>query len=490
MDAESCGTKISNLLLTPLLDIPDGEKYAALYVCPMYSVIRTQSNACYWWGIYPFNERRKQWERLRSRSHRITSLMPAEVVEGCEVRTKSHPIYTTGSVALSLKSETPMVGTLMESAWTLSELCRFRVMTPAQHDEISAEDGSCLNSSAHQSADKKDSLNQYGKRPRDDKGSNYREAAWALNEVIFIHNGSSQDTAIVKIVDGAYCGIVYKPVNSSDGGDTGGESHSRPVELEKIRLMRKDDLVVVSPNNRTPRCPENFQKQLQKIQLPSGIPAKKVHSLAVDNTGLRLLVEKRGRLHLVRVSVFGKVQSDHVLLVNTGAVCNAGPHATQLVNYGDEMITMIGDSNGSILPMIRDATGGFREPVYCALPRIHRFAVGVRPPDSGGKENPSSAVAAAAVDGSSSSGSANRTGVLVALVAPSPTTARPRTPSLMQTILYCDLQGVELVLDALAKESGISFDFILYLARLEIRKSATATASARFRDLDGFPGLP
>lgn len=50
--------------------------------------------------------------------------------------------------------------------------------------------------------------------------------------------------------------------------------------------MRKDDLVVVTPNSRIPRCPENFQKHIQKIQLPSGISMKKMHSLTIDNTGL------------------------------------------------------------------------------------------------------------------------------------------------------------------------------------------------------------
>lgn len=49
MDGETCGMKISNMLLTPLLEIPDGEKYATLYVCPMYCLVKTQSNTCYWW---------------------------------------------------------------------------------------------------------------------------------------------------------------------------------------------------------------------------------------------------------------------------------------------------------------------------------------------------------------------------------------------------------------------------------------------------------
>lgn len=60
-------------------------------------------------GIYPFNERRKLWERMRSKSRRNSNLASPEVVEGCEVRTKSHPIYTTGSIALNFSSGTPMV---------------------------------------------------------------------------------------------------------------------------------------------------------------------------------------------------------------------------------------------------------------------------------------------------------------------------------------------------------------------------------------------
>ncbi|VDN04928.1 unnamed protein product [Thelazia callipaeda] len=436
MDAEACGIKISNILLTPLMEIPDGEKYASLYVCPM--------------GIYPFNERRKLWERTRSKARRSSNIPPPEVVEGCEVRTKSHPIYTAGAIALNFNTGTPMVGALMESAWTLSELCRFRIMTPAQHDETSVDDGSSLNSSAHQSADKKGSLNQHGKRPREEqKGSAYREAAWALSEVVFIHKGSSQDTAIVKIVsfpnfipglvDGAYCGVLYKPVSSSCEDQAQGS-----IDFGKIRLMRKDDLVVVTPNNKTPGCPENFQKSLQRIKLPSSISMKKTFSLAVDDSGLQLLAEKRGRFHLVRISVFGKIQSDHVLPVNTSAMSNAGTILPRIENCGEELLMVISDSNGSIIPMVRDSAGVFREPIYCAIPNLHHFAVGLKILED------------CDVVGSEDTGvlrSGVCTGLLVTLVAPSPSTTRPRIPSLLQTILYCDLQGVDLVLDALSKEA-------------------------------------
>lgn len=89
-------------------------------------------------------------------------------------------------------------------------------------------------------------------------------------------------------VDGAYCGIIYRPVVVNDG-DAG--SHSQDAyDLGKLRLMRKDDLVVVTPNSRIPRCPENFQKHMQKIQLPSGISMKKMHSFTIDNTGLSIFI--------------------------------------------------------------------------------------------------------------------------------------------------------------------------------------------------------
>ncbi|KAL7080758.1 hypothetical protein ACQ4LE_000902 [Meloidogyne hapla] len=50
-----------------------------------------------------------------------------------------------------------------------------------------------------------------------------KESAWNLKDCIFIHEEAVNDTSIVKIVDGAYCGIVSKstveisvmPINSA-----------------------------------------------------------------------------------------------------------------------------------------------------------------------------------------------------------------------------------------------------------------------------------
>lgn len=49
-----------------------------------------------------------------------------------------------------------------------------------------------------------------------------------------------------------------------------------------------------------------------------------------------MLAEKRGRFHLLRVSVFGKILSDHLLPLNDSVF--HGPCVPSLENYGDVRI--------------------------------------------------------------------------------------------------------------------------------------------------------
>jgi hypothetical protein len=89
-------------------------------------------------------------------------------------------------------------------------------------------------------------------------------------------------------VDGAYCGVVFKSTLDKLEAESGGTSSSTAAtELMKgIRLMRKDDLVLVSSFSRGARSPENFQTQLKQLRLPSSVG--KIISLAVDSTGFYL----------------------------------------------------------------------------------------------------------------------------------------------------------------------------------------------------------
>lgn len=57
--------------------------------------------------------------------------------------------------------------------------------------------------------------------------------------------------------------------------------------------------------------------------------------ILVLSLGVRLLVERRGRLHLLRITILGKLQSDHVLPMHPPAVCGASSCQPHLTNYGD-----------------------------------------------------------------------------------------------------------------------------------------------------------
>nr|CAD2138043.1 unnamed protein product [Meloidogyne enterolobii] len=64
----------------------------------------------------------------------------SEIVVGSEVRTKSTPICSFGSIAVNFSQGIPMIGVLYEDAWTLNETCRFRVFGSANaYDNYNGE---------------------------------------------------------------------------------------------------------------------------------------------------------------------------------------------------------------------------------------------------------------------------------------------------------------------------------------------------------------
>uniref|UniRef100_A0A915EF78 E3 ubiquitin-protein ligase UBR5 n=1 Tax=Ditylenchus dipsaci TaxID=166011 RepID=A0A915EF78_9BILA len=428
MDA-ACGAKIFDTFFEGLVDIPDGEAVEKLHVSPLFSAVQTTNNCLFWRGIYPFNERRKIFEKCRNKSRKHVTFDTTEIVEGSEVRTKSMPIYSAGSVAINFSGGVPMIGTLMEAAWTLNETCRFRVTTPEQYDTSVEE----------KPEDRKVSFNHEGSSSLSGASvsniaipppSLVKETAWSLREVIFIKEENSQnDTGIVKIVDGAYCGIVYKSSLQKQTNDS-----VAPGDLSKIglRLLRKDDLVVVPQNGQTLRSPENFQSKLQALQLPLSV--RKIIAMAIDSNGFRVLVEKKNRVHLLRLSCLGKLFSDHIMPFSLSDLC-VGDRKPSLENYGDESTLFL------------------RAILYWSG-KVHDLGIGIRYLKNSDEINnttlSSSPPLSAPPQGKQSAAkNVNRFLLLAVLVAPNPATITPEIPSLMQSILYCDLQSVRSILNQL-----------------------------------------
>ena len=89
-------------------------------------------------------------------------------------------------------------------------------------------------------------------------------------------------------MDGSYCGIIFK--STLENLQREGVSDFSNVDVSRlgIRLMRKDDLIVVSSKNLASRSPENFQKQFQRISIRS--TTNRILSVAIDASGLLILI--------------------------------------------------------------------------------------------------------------------------------------------------------------------------------------------------------
>lgn len=235
--------------------------------------------------------------------------------------------------------------------------------------------------------------------------------------------------------------------------------------------------MVVQCGGKQPASPVTFERNPQRVFLPHGI--RKVISVVIDNSGLyhqivelylnnvsgfRILVEKKGRLHLMRMSTLGKVASDHLLPISCSAVC--GPHESsepckaQLVNYGDDNVILLRDYNGALIPLIRNAIGGYCEPPFLGFTGMHHLSMGLRYLKS--SETTSAVISSGTVliysplqlpvfflapieKGSKNDTSRSGTKLILiaTMIAPSPEAVHPSLPSLMQLVLFCDAAGIK-----------------------------------------------
>uniref|UniRef100_A0A914YMX1 E3 ubiquitin-protein ligase UBR5 n=1 Tax=Panagrolaimus superbus TaxID=310955 RepID=A0A914YMX1_9BILA len=438
VDSRTLGRKIADALFMPLVEVPDGEAVESVHVCPMFAAVRTKSSL-YWWGINPFTERRRVFDKHKNKAKKFISTSSSDIKIGAEVRTKSNPVYAANSIAVNLQSSVPMVGVMMESAWSLTETCRFRIYTPEQFDQLKEdlkpkEDKKAMNLSVG---------NRKRAAPSDDVSSAsqppVKETAWLIKDVFFIHEEPCNDIGVVQIIDGPICGIHFKSYID-----------------EKKKTGDGNDLVVVQGGGRQLSAPVTFERNPQRVFLPHGI--RKVISLVVDNSGFRILVEKKGRLHLIRMSTLGKVSSDHMLPISFSAVCgphdNPEPSKAQLINYGDDNVLLLRDYNGALIPLIRNAIGGYCEPIYLGFTGMQHLSVGVRYLKS---NETSSAVISSAPIEKGSKNDTPRTGskliLIASMITPSPESVQPNLPSLMQLVFYCDVGGVKSFLKKLTEIS-------------------------------------
>lgn len=107
------------------------EKIQSLYTCTLYTVARTEGSNLYWWGVLPFGQRKRLWDKHKAKSKKPVRSPgnSQDVTVGAQVCMKNSPIYQPGAIGFTVSNGVPRVGQLLNSAWDLTDICRFKIVT-------------------------------------------------------------------------------------------------------------------------------------------------------------------------------------------------------------------------------------------------------------------------------------------------------------------------------------------------------------------------
>ena len=120
------GAKMLEQSATPVAE-GSTETLISVHTCPLYSCVRAASGALFWWGVLPFSHRSSLWDKYvnKTRKQRL------QIVPGVMVSMRSSPMYQAGAVGFCISGGVPKVGQLVNAAWSLSHVCRFKILPVA-----------------------------------------------------------------------------------------------------------------------------------------------------------------------------------------------------------------------------------------------------------------------------------------------------------------------------------------------------------------------
>ncbi|CAB82212.1 E3 ubiquitin-protein ligase UBR5 [Caenorhabditis elegans] len=470
-------TKISEDSVMAVQDLVTSDHLAAFRI----------DSIIHWCGIVPLVEstrstKKEKEEADREKKKHVSfgeapvSSIPAvqsnsiEFFVGQQVQMKKAPLYPAGSVAAQIDTSNPMIGVLLEDCWSATDHCRFRSMTPKEYDyelevdgfiallngaspEVSSASGTSTKTlpggrvsrkRTHDEADDSNSVppTEFGRR---------RVEVWLAEDLVWIHEHRKRDVMTVQVVDNNLVAVKHVPNSSQkpifqslfserlemDGMPQTVISIEKSTDIDKIRLMRKEDLQVI--DKCPPRAPVILQKELLKFDVDCN---RTIVSMVADLNELRVLARskhvERG-MHMYRVSTNGKVISRRRVPVFLPSVERPifGGLSPKLISFGDARTLFLRDTAGQLIPLQRDALNGFREPPAMHSQPILHIATACRP---------SFNVLASCEKNSQWQGSML---IIPGVDRPWHSHFIKDGSSLMQMVLYCDADGVSQFLDRL-----------------------------------------
>ncbi|XP_068706016.1 E3 ubiquitin-protein ligase UBR5-like [Montipora foliosa] len=352
-----------------------GDKVVSVHTCSLYTCAQMSSGALYWWGILPFEQRKKLLEKARARARRNRTTFTSCIVKGVQVCLRSCPLYHPGSIGFNISSGVPRMGQLIESAWNLDDKCRFKVLPygdekPPCNPPAFEEPDADVPGSLGLKRKKDPSL-----EAADDKSIQ----DWDLKDVIFVEDKRNIPVGKVLKVDGPYAAVKFPPKESGLQGAIGrevGNNEEATLLLQDVRLLRKDELQLVksSAANKIPDC---IQRTPKLLCVP---PGTRPIAVTVNCKGVHVIL--RTSSLGVRYALYSLASSKPETGGTMPKVCatflsQPGSRDIKLYPTGDDSLIMMTDANGGLFPLSKNFLGTVKDPAWMDIPPLQSLGVGV-----------------------------------------------------------------------------------------------------------------
>lgn len=443
-----------------------GEKIVSLHTCVLYTVVRTETGGIYWWGVLPVSQRKKLLDKYSSKKKTQEgkgkgkgkgekgkgSSSSGDITVGSQVCLSTAPLYQVGSIGYTVAGGIPKVGQLLNSAWNITDTCRFKIIQPPKKPKIpelpkeknsrqreddaasmppppspassTCSDGSLSNPAGGPGAPSPAPARRHKRSAPKDDIERVDEEEWLLQDVIFVEDSKNVPVGKVLKVDGPYCAVRFPPTSKSDKEEKSKDEES--IVSDSTRLLRKDELQMVRSGN-LPRLPDCFQSKPKRVSTcePSTILA-----LTVDGHGVHLVIKQVPKLLLRSYNICsGKIELESKFPIDVPSFLGLGAKNVSFTSTGEsEFVSLLLDGNRTVYPLVKDCTSSadrIRDPIWLDLPPLSAVGLGTH--------------ALPHVR----SGLKNEVAVIVLAFKPQ---------QLMPKILKCDFEGVRSVLAMLESD--------------------------------------
>eukprot|EP00794_Sanderia_malayensis_P011765 gene11765-12982_t len=328
----------------------------ALHVCDLYSCVQLVNGSLMWWGVFPFEQRRKLMDKVKQKAKKSAISGSSLIQAGTQVCLRSCPLYYPGAIGFTAVNGEPKVGELLEQAWTITEKCRFKLLKHGEKISENSQGDDCNNEEYEQPTDSSN------KRKRsvsyEESESKAIEEQWNLKDTIFVEDIRNVPVGKVLKVDGAYALVNF---SDKEGSSAEVASNDLAAMLKNCRLVRKDELQIVKWST-PPKMSECFQKTPKHLSVPGN---SKVVTMALDTNGVHALLKspsgtKYATFSLAsgRIEPGGSIPFECSLFLGSSSV----PANPVMYTTGVESIVLLRDGNGCIFPLVKDCVGGIRNP--------------------------------------------------------------------------------------------------------------------------------